>query len=267
MQRVHYTYSYHCCLWIRELPADWQDQRRTDYDEFYRYRATDSTHTVATTAAPTQPPTTSPPSFLPTTFPPIDLGDNGFGDKNIDDVVKWIEENFGGVYLEPGNVTEDDGGQIHINVQCKEKVHPKSELKDITCFPRYHAFTPCEDLLGSWALRVLVWAVVILALSGNAAVLFVMVASKKTMDTPQFLISNLAFADLLLGIYLTFISVVDLQTHESQSFYLSAVAWQMGAGCKTAGFLAIFSTELSVYLLVIITFERLYTFTYAVQVS
>ena len=267
-QRIHYTYSYHCCLWTRELPADWRAPEQIDYDNHVRYRATETSHTVPTTAAPTQPSTTLPPSFTLPTFPtPPDPTDDFFSGDNIDEIIQKIAEKFGGIAgLPSGNVTTDSDGQLHIKVECKERVLPTSFLSDLRCFPRYHELTPCEDLLGSWALRILVWAVVILALSGNAAVLFVMIASKKTMDTPQFLISNLAFADLLLGIYLTFISVVDLHTHETNLFYLSAVQWQMGAGCKTAGFLAIFSTELSVYLLVIITFERLYTFTYAMQV-
>ena len=266
-QRIHYTYSYHCCLWTKGLPSDWREPERLDYDEVYRYRATAPSHTVPTTSAPTEPTTTLPPSFTTEPFLPFDPTETDFGGDNVLDLIKDIIESYGGILLDPGNVTTDEEGNRHIvDVKCKERVHPASNLEDLRCYPRYHVFTPCEDLLGSWALRVLVWAVVILALSGNAAVLFVMVASKKTMDTPQFLISNLAFADLLLGVYLTFISVVDLQTHGSRSFYLTAVAWQMGAGCKTAGFLAIFSTELSVYLLVIITFERLYTFTYAMQV-
>ena len=264
LQRVHYTYPYHCCLWAGGLLPDWRSPERDDYDPIPRYGV--DSYTVATTMPPTQAP--PPPMPDPTGYPhpPVSpYPDGGFG---IDDILNFFSSinPFGGGSISPGNITFDINGAPKIKVNCKTRVHPTSKLDDLRCFPRYNEFTPCEDLLGSWALRVLVWAVVILALSGNAAVLFVMVASKKTMDTPQFLISNLAFADLILGIYLAFISVVDLQTHGSQAFYLSAVTWQLGAGCKTAGFLAIFATELSVYLLVVITFERLYTFTYAMQV-
>lgn len=40
-----------------------------------------------------------------------------------------------------------------------------------------------------------------------------------------------------------------------------------GLGCQVAGFLTVFATELSVFTLVVITSERWYTITYAINLS
>lgn len=40
-----------------------------------------------------------------------------------------------------------------------------------------------------------------------------------------------------------------------------------GVGCKVAGFLTVFATELSVFTLVVITSERWYTITYAINLT
>ena len=40
-----------------------------------------------------------------------------------------------------------------------------------------------------------------------------------------------------------------------------------GLGCQVAGFLTVFATELSVFTLVVITTERWYTITYAINLS
>lgn len=129
---------------------------------------------------------------------------------------------------------------------------------------------PCEDLLGSWALRVLIWVVFVVTLFGNGLVLTVILASPKPprrlgppivdRKVSQFYISQLAVADIGIGIYLGFLAVVDLKTFGKQDFYQMALSWQYGPGCLTAGFIAILSSELSVYILVIITLERLYVY-------
>jgi hypothetical protein len=41
----------------------------------------------------------------------------------------------------------------------------------------------------------------------------------------------------------------------------------VGIGCQVAGFLTVFATELSVFTLVVITSERWYTITYAINLT
>ena len=154
--------------------------------------------------------------------------------------------------------------------------HPGIVTVDITnlvegpltiCFPEPDDFNPCEDLLGnSDVLRAAIWIVVLLALFGNGMVIVVFIGysviirrTKINLFIMHFFYANLASADLLMSIYLLTIALVDAITlgHFSED----DVEWRTGPGCGFAGFCAITSTMVSVYTLVVITAERLYTIT------
>jgi leucine-rich repeat-containing G protein-coupled receptor 6 len=135
----------------------------------------------------------------------------------------------------------------------------------IECIPKPDPFFPCEDLMGDWLLRCGVWIVFVLALCGNATVIIVILASHTKIDVSRFLISNLAFADLFMGIYLGFLAVVDISTLGNFKSY--GVEWQQSHGCRTAGFLAILSSELSVFTLTVITLERYIAIKNAIRVN
>ena len=139
-----------------------------------------------------------------------------------------------------------------------------------SCHPQPNDFNPCEDLLGDTdpagtTLRVAIWVVIFLALFGNGLVIAVIVGynfivrrNKQENFIMHFLYVNLAVADFIMGVYLFTIAIVDLDTlgHYSEE----AIEWQTGPGCGFAGFCAITSTMVSVFTLVVITMERVYTF-------
>ena len=135
----------------------------------------------------------------------------------------------------------------------------------LECTPQPDPFFPCDELMESMALRVGVWLVFLLALLGNAAVIVVIIVSQTKMDVSRFLISNLAFADLCMGVYLGLLAIVDLSTHGNFKKY--AVEWQLSPGCKSAGFLAVLSSESSVLTLAIITIERYIAIKHALHVN
>ncbi|XP_041366916.1 uncharacterized protein LOC121381645 [Gigantopelta aegis] len=135
----------------------------------------------------------------------------------------------------------------------------------INCKPKPGPFMPCDDLFGWWSLRCGVWIVFMLALLGNGVVLFVSVTSRTKMDVPRFLICNLACADFFMGIYLGFLAIVDAST--LGEFRKHAIWWQMSAGCVISGFLGVLSSELSVFTLTVITLERFYAITHAMQLN
>lgn len=103
------------------------------------------------------------------------------------------------------------------------------------------------------------------ALVANLVVVVVMLTSDRRLNVHRFLMSNLAFADFCLGLYIFILVCVSLDT--SGEYYNHVKAWQYGAGCKIAGFLAVFSTELSVYTLTVITIERFFAIVYAMEVN
>lgn len=140
-----------------------------------------------------------------------------------------------------------------------------NEIVNVACSPKPDAFNPCEDIMGYNILRVLIWFISILAITGNIVVLIILISSQYKLTVPRFLMCNLAFADLCIGIYLMFIASVDIQT--KSQYYNYAIDWQTGAGCNAAGFFTVFASELSVYTLTVITLERWHTITYAMQLD
>ena len=116
----------------------------------------------------------------------------------------------------------------------------------------------------SW-LRVAVWIVAIASVVGNLAVMLVLLSSRFRMTVSKMLMVNLAVADLLMGVYLLLIASMDL--HTIGAYFNFAIDWQNGIGCQIAGFLTVFSSELSIFTLVVITSERWYTITYAIPLN
>ncbi|XP_045121436.1 leucine-rich repeat-containing G-protein coupled receptor 5-like isoform X3 [Portunus trituberculatus] len=143
--------------------------------------------------------------------------------------------------------------------------YPSLPRHQVLCQPEPGPFMPCEDLFDWWTLRCGVWIVFLLALLGNGTVVVVLIFARSKMDVPRFLVTNLAFADFFMGLYLGFLAVVDAST--LGEFRMYAIPWQTSAGCQVAGFLGVLSCELSVYTLTVITMERNYAITHAMHLN
>lgn len=74
------------------------------------------------------------------------------------------------------------------------------------------------------------------------------------LQAHSLLICLLAFADMLMGVYLLTIASVDVYYRGVYSLY--DVTWRTSSGCQLAGFLSTFSSELSVFTLTAITLDR-----------
>ncbi|XP_075060191.1 follicle-stimulating hormone receptor isoform X2 [Mixophyes fleayi] len=139
------------------------------------------------------------------------------------------------------------------------------DVQHVACFPKPDEFNPCEDIMGYNFLRILMWCISILAITGNAVELIILITSKSKFNVPKFLMCNLSFADFCMGIYLLLIASVDIKT--KSQYYNYAIEWQTGAGCHSAGFFTMFASELSVFTLAAITLERWHTITFAMQLQ
>ncbi|XP_077960276.1 lutropin-choriogonadotropic hormone receptor isoform X2 [Gasterosteus aculeatus] len=166
--------------------------------------------------------------------------------------------------IEPTADSEDLNDYINFQYPDLESDCLKSSL--VKCTPKPdEAFNPCEDLLGFPFLRCLTWIITVFAVAGNLTVLAMLLISHHKLTISRFLMCNLAFADLCMGLYLTLIAFMDqLSRHE---YYNHAIDWQTGPGCAVAGFLTVFSSELSVYTLTVISLERWHTITNAMRVN
>ncbi|KAL4713200.1 hypothetical protein ACJJTC_002946 [Scirpophaga incertulas] len=134
----------------------------------------------------------------------------------------------------------------------------------VSCRPHADALSPCEDVMGWPWLRVSVWLVALTALLANGGVLTVLLAANGPA-VPRALMCHLSFADLCTGLYLVMLAAVDLRYFSV--FFNFAYEWQHGAGCKLAGFLSVFSGQLSVFTLSVITLERWFAITYAIYLE
>lgn len=122
------------------------------------------------------------------------------------------------------------------------------------CTPLPDALNPCEDIMSQGFLKVLVWVVSLLAISANSLVLLTLLTCQQKLSVTRFLMGQLAFADGCMGMYLMLIALVDFYTHSH--YYRYAISWQTGSGCILAGILSVFASELSVYTLTLISFQR-----------
>ena len=132
--------------------------------------------------------------------------------------------------------------------------------KHVLCLPRPDDFNPCEDLLGTSALRACTWIVGLCATIGNLVKFVVILFNRRKVNNHKLLMCTLALANLCMGLYLLILVSVDLGSSGHYNKY--AKEWQFGSGCKVAGFLSIFSTQLAVFTLNLITLERYYTIVY-----
>ncbi|KAM3876622.1 leucine-rich repeat-containing G-protein coupled receptor 4 [Diretmus argenteus] len=133
------------------------------------------------------------------------------------------------------------------------------------CSPSPGAFKPCEHLLGNWMIRLTVWFICLVSLVFNSLVLVATFCPTHrasglahslapSLPPARLLMGLLALANLLTGLYVGVLTVLDIVTWGS--FAEFGVWWEMGAGCQITGALAVFSSEWAVLLLSLAAVER-----------
>ncbi|XP_015759795.1 PREDICTED: probable glycoprotein hormone G-protein coupled receptor [Acropora digitifera] len=176
-----------------------------------------------------------------------------------------------------GGFIPDGDGFLPVTITVPDRIthHPSPNASvplvkepapdEIVCLPERDAYHPCEDIMGAKWLTIVSLLVGVVALISNLTVAFVLIASERRLNVHRFLMSNLAFADFCLGLYIFTLVCVSLNT--SGEYYNSVRTWQYGASCQITGFLAVFSTELSVFTLTLITIERFFAIVYAMEIN
>lgn len=119
--------------------------------------------------------------------------------------------------------------------------YAKKATKDLTCDSPKNEFSSCEDMMKSPAVRVCVWLLGILALVGNLSVIIWRRVYSEDNKIQSFLFTNLAVADLLMGVYLIIIAVQD--TRWQGEYFKHDVNWRMGVLCQITGALSMLSSE------------------------
>ncbi|XP_035291184.1 relaxin receptor 2a isoform X2 [Anguilla anguilla] len=122
------------------------------------------------------------------------------------------------------------------------------------CRPNSDGISSFEDLLANAVLRVSVWVMAFVTCFGNLFVIGMRSLIRAENSQHAACIKVLCCADCLMGVYLLFVGVFDLKFRGE--YNRNAQAWMESVECRTLGFLAMLSSEVSVLLLTYLTLEK-----------
>ncbi|XP_078341994.1 uncharacterized protein LOC111105682 isoform X2 [Crassostrea virginica] len=125
------------------------------------------------------------------------------------------------------------------------------------CLPNPNEFSSCDDLMKNELLSSFLWIIGFSSLLGNLGVfIFKIFFDSATLKKGHgIFITNLSISDFLMGVYLIIIASAD--THYSGRYVWNDLQWRTSLTCRFAGMLATISSETSVFLLCLITMDRL----------
>ncbi|XP_012413853.1 leucine-rich repeat-containing G-protein coupled receptor 5 isoform X2 [Trichechus manatus latirostris] len=151
-----------------------------------------------------------------------------------------------------------DAGLFHVQDDLEDFLFDFEEdlkaLHSAQCSPSPGPFKPCEHLFGSWLIRLGVWTIAVLALTCNALVTSTVFRSRLYISSIKLLIGLIAVVNMLMGVSSAVLAGVDAFTFGSFAQY--GAWWEKGVGCQVIGFLSIFASESSVFLLTLAALER-----------
>ncbi|XP_060582077.1 follicle-stimulating hormone receptor-like isoform X1 [Ruditapes philippinarum] len=284
IERAELTYPHHCCAFKNPEKQDPSAWKAKQAQEIINKACAISTTPFSTT----QKTSTTQISQLGWMSPRDDaFTNNHFGKFGNKRKKRHSDDGFGTLKI-PNNTNHGSPQMVDIfwnaghnmhnqnfhksTVSVNENVTQRADCgeiyiynRNVECTPEPDAFNPCEDVMGYEWLRVTVWFVLLAALLGNSVVLIVLTSSRGKFTVPKFLMCNLAFADFIMGVYLILLASIDVRT--LGEYFNHAVKWQNEGGCQAAGFLSVFSSELSVFTLTILTLERWYAISHAIHLN
>ncbi|XP_066507010.1 relaxin receptor 2a [Hoplias malabaricus] len=122
------------------------------------------------------------------------------------------------------------------------------------CKPNTDGISSFEDLLANMVLRVSVWVMAFITCFGNIFVIGMRSCIRAENNLHAVCIKVLCCADCLMGVYLFFLGVFDVKFRGK--YNRNALLWMESVECRTIGFLAMLSSEVSVLLLAYLTLEK-----------
>ncbi|XP_072041719.1 G-protein coupled receptor GRL101-like [Amphiura filiformis] len=125
-----------------------------------------------------------------------------------------------------------------------------------TLEPQPPLFT-CGSLMQNPFLRVCMWILGSSAVFGNIFVIAMRVQEKPESNSAikqRLFIGNLGASDCLMGVYMMIIASADV--YYGDVYFTKSEEWRSGIVCKIASFLALLSSEASVFVITLISFDR-----------
>ena len=133
--------------------------------------------------------------------------------------------------------------------------YAEKTLPRLKCSSPQDGFSSCADMMKNRTLQTCIWILGLSALVGNAFVIMLRLISKEEKKVHSIFLTNLAIADLLMGVYLVIIAVKDVEYQGE--YFKHDIQWRAGLVCQFAGVLSMLSSEVSVLMLTLITVDRL----------
>ncbi|XP_020833630.1 leucine-rich repeat-containing G-protein coupled receptor 4 isoform X1 [Phascolarctos cinereus] len=147
--------------------------------------------------------------------------------------------------------SQDKADPADLTVRTEKEEHSQAIIH---CTPATGAFKPCEYLLGSWMIRLTVWFIFLVALFFNLLVLVTTFAARAPCPSSKLFIGLISLSNLLTGVYTGILTFLDAVSWGR--FAEFGIWWETGNGCKVAGFLAVFSSESAIFLLMLAAVEQ-----------
>ena len=125
------------------------------------------------------------------------------------------------------------------------------------CHAKQDLLASCEDLLRSNVYRVFLWLFASLSVVGNVGsfVARLYLGNKGAgLGSFSIFVSNLSMADFFMGVYLAIVGVAD-QLYSGEYLWYDD-QWKESTVCKVAGFLSLMSSEVSAFIICLITLDR-----------
>ena len=132
--------------------------------------------------------------------------------------------------------------------------YAKKAIEGVDCDSPVDEFSSCDDLMKNKTLQVCIWILGILASLGNLLVIIWRIIDKEENRVHSFLLTNLAVADMFMGVYLLTIAIMDARWQGE--YFKHDMEWRSGIGCQIVGVLSMLSSEVSVLILTVITMDR-----------
>ena len=138
---------------------------------------------------------------------------------------------------------------------CCPRTLPLGFEKDF-CFAPENEVSSCEDLLRSDTYRFFLWFVSLLAVVGNVgSFVFRLLFLKNSVKTGfHVFVTQMNVADVFMGVFLAMVGIADSMYRGE--YWWHDLAWMSSLACRTAGFLCLMSSEVSAFIICLITVDR-----------
>ena len=156
------------------------------------------------------------------------------------------------LFLELGDLTEVHSGTHKL---CCSQVLP-AEFNPNNCYSPVSEISSCNNLLRSGVYRLFLGMFAVLSVIGNIISLLLRLRGHKAKKESGYsvFVTHLCLSDGLMGVYLVIIGLAD-RLYEN-TYLWQDVTWKNSVVCKCAGFMALLSTEMSAFVICLITLDR-----------